>query len=149
MMQPGDDKVVAERLVEVLSRKRSGKPVPAAPAANITGRWDVEVTFFSSKSQHTLTLEQNGNQLRGSHKGDFSLQDVFGAIESDQIKLQSADHKPGDSITFTFSGSLSGDTFSGPVYMGEYLNAKFTAKRHTYPDRRGTILIPGGPPLAN
>ena len=112
-------------------------------------RWDVEVAFFSSKSQHTLTLEQNGARLHGSHKGDFSLRDVFGTIEGDQIKLQSTDSKPGDSITFTFSGSLSDDTFSGPVYMGEYLNAKFTAKRHMYPERRGTILLPGGPPLAN
>ena len=149
MMQPGDDKVVADRLFEVLSRKRSPKPAPAAPAANISGRWDVEVAFFSSKSQHALTLEQDGNRLRGSHKGDFSSRDVSGTIEGDQIKLQSTDYKPGDSITFTFSGSLSGDTFSGPVYMGEYLNAKFTATRHTYPERRGTILIPGGPPLAN
>jgi seryl-tRNA(Sec) selenium transferase len=149
MMQPGDDKVVAERLFEVLSRNRSPKPAPTAPAGNISGRWDVEVAFFSSKSQHTLTLEQNGNRLLGSHKGDFSVRDVFGTIEGDQIKLQSTDYRPGDSITFTFSGSLSGDTFSGPVYMGEYLNAKFTARRHTYPDRRGNILIPGGPPLAN
>jgi len=149
MMQPGDDKVVAERLFEVLSRKRSPKPAPAAPVTDISGRWDVELAFFSSKSQHTLTLQQNGNRLQGTHKGDFSVRDVFGTIEGDQIKLQSTDSKPGDSITFTFSGSLAGETFSGPVYMGEYLNAKFTAQRHTYPERRGTILIPGGPPLAN
>jgi hypothetical protein len=121
----------------------------AAPVSNISGRWDVELAFFSSKSRHTLTLEQNGNRLYGSHKGDFSVRDVFGTIEGDQIKLQSTDSKPGDSITFTFLGALAGDTFSGPVYMGEYLNAKFTAQRHTYPERRGTILIPGGPPLAN
>jgi seryl-tRNA(Sec) selenium transferase len=149
MMQPGDDKVVAERLFEVLSRKRSPKPAPAAPAADLSGRWDVEVEFFSSKSQHTLSLEQKGNQLSGLHKGDFSVRDVFGLIEGNQIKLQSTDSRPGDVIPFTFSGSLSGDTFSGPVYMGEYLNAKFMAKRHTYPDRRRPILIPGGPPLAN
>ena len=140
MMQPGDDKVVAQRLFEVLSRKRSPKPAPAAPAADLSGRWDVEVAFFSSKSQHTLTLEQNGNRLRGSHKGDFSVRDVFGTIEGDQIRLQSTDSKPGDSITFTFSGALAGEQFSGPVYMGEYLNAKFTAKRHTYPDPRRTTF---------
>src|SRR5207244_2971917 len=99
MMQPGDDKVVAERLFEVLSRKRSPKPAPAAPAGNIGGRWDVEVAFFSSKSQHTLTLEQNGSVLHGSHKGDFSSRDMFGTIEGDQIKLQSTDSKPGDTIT--------------------------------------------------
>ena len=149
MMQPGDDKVVADRLFEVLSRKRSPKPAPAAPAGNISGRWDVEVAFFSSKSTHTLTLEQDGNQLRGSHRGDFSTREIFGTIEGDQIKLQSSDFKPGDAITFTFAGALSGETISGPVYLGEYLKANFTAKRHAYSERRGNILIPGGPPLAN
>jgi seryl-tRNA(Sec) selenium transferase len=149
MMQPGDDKVVAERLFEVLSRKRSPKAAPAAPAGNISGRWDVEVAFFSSKSTHTLTLEQDGNQLRGSHKGDFSTREIFGTIEGDQVKLQSTEYRPGDAITFTFAGSLAGETISGPVYLGEYLKANFTAKRHPYSERHGNILIPGGPPLAN
>jgi hypothetical protein len=149
MMQPGDDKVVAERLHQVLSRKRSPKPAPAAPATNLSGRWDVEVSFFSSKSHHSLMLEQNGNRITGSHKGDFSVRDVFGAIEGSQVKLQSTDSKPGDTITFTFAGSVSGEEISGPVYMGEYLNAKFTARRHSYPEQRRNILIPGGPPLAN
>lgn len=149
MMQPGDDRVVADRLFEVLSRKRDPKPAPPAPAANLSGRWDVEVTYFSSKSHHTLTLEQNGNLLQGSHQGDFSVRDVHGTIEGDQIRLQSTDAKPGDVITFTFAGAYAGDGFSGPVYMGEYLNANFTARRRPFPQRRGRIMIPGGPPLAN
>ena len=149
MMQPGDDKTVADRLFGVLSRKRSPKPAMTAPATNLSGRWDVNIEFFSSKSQHTLTLEQDGNQLKGSHKGDFSVRDVFGTIDGSEIRLQSVERIPGDSITFTFAGSLSGESISGPVYMGEYLNAKFTAKRHVYPVSRGSITIPGGPPLAN
>ncbi|MCC6345334.1 MAG: aminotransferase class V-fold PLP-dependent enzyme [Bryobacterales bacterium] len=149
MMQPGDDRVVADRLFEVLSRKRDPKPAPPAPAANLSGRWDVEVTYFSSKSHHTLTLEQNGNLLQGSHQGDFSVRDVHGTIEGDQVRLQSTDAKPGDVITFTFAGAYAGDGFSGPLYMGEYLNANFTARRRPFPQRRGRIMIPGGPPLAN
>jgi uncharacterized pyridoxal phosphate-dependent enzyme len=150
MMQPGDDKVVADRIHGILSQKRSPKPAPPAPAGNISGRWDVNLEFFSSKSQHSFTLEQDGNKLQGTHKGDFSVRDIYGTIEGDQIKLQSNERVPGDAITFTFAGNLSGDTFSGPVFMGEYLNAKFTAKRHAYPaNRGGRIVIPGGPPLAN
>ena len=37
----------------------------------------------------------------------------------------------------------------GKVYMGEYLKANFTARRHVYPANRRPILVPGGPPLAN
>ncbi len=149
MMQPGDDKIVADRLFGVLSQKRSPKPAMSAPAGNLSGQWDVQVEFFSSQSQHTLMLEQVGNRLQGSHKGDFSVREVFGTIVGDQVKLRSTMNAPGDSITFTFAGTLAGDAISGPVYMGEYLNAKFTAKRHAFPATRSTIMIPGGPPLAN
>ena len=59
------------------------------PVTNLSGRWDVDVEFFSSKSRHTLMLEQNGNQLQGTHKGDFTVRDLFGTIEGDQVKLRS------------------------------------------------------------
>jgi seryl-tRNA(Sec) selenium transferase len=149
MMQPGDDKIVANRLFEILAQKRDPKPTLAPPSFNISGRWDVNIEFFSSKSQHSLILEQEGNLLHGVHRGDFSVRDVFGTIEGNSVKLQSSERIPGDSITFTFAGAISGDTISGPIYMGEYLNAKFTAQRHSYPTTWARILIPGGPPLAN
>jgi L-seryl-tRNA(Ser) seleniumtransferase len=149
MMRPGDDKIVGDRIYGVLSQKRSPKPAPSAPVANLSGRWDVNVEFFSSQSQHTLFLEQDGNRIQGSHKGDFSVRDVYGTIEGDQVKLRSTTNERGDSVSFTFAGAVSGDAMSGPIHMGEYLTAKFTAKRHSYPTTRGPILVPGGPPLAN
>ena len=54
-------------------------------------------------------------------------------IEGNEVKLRSVERRPGSSVTFIFSGTVSGDTMSGPIHMGEYLNAKFTAKRHNYP----------------
>jgi seryl-tRNA(Sec) selenium transferase len=151
MMKAEDVKTVADRLHAVLSAKRS--PAPAAtpaPAANLTGRWDVSIEFFSSKSQHTLYLTQDGNRIQGYHKGEFSTRDVFGTIGGDHVKLRSQLSQPGDSVGFIFGGTLANDTLSGTIYMGEYLNAKFTAKRYTYPAGPGTaIRIPTGPPLAN
>ncbi len=69
----------------------------------------------------------------------------------DEVRLRAtgAERGTGDSVNFLFAGTVSGETFAGPLYMGEYLNAKFTARRHSYPVSRGTILVPGGPPLAN
>jgi L-seryl-tRNA(Ser) seleniumtransferase len=150
MMQPGDDKIVADRIYSVLSRKRPAKPqtTMAAAGANLTGHWDVEIEFFSSKSQHALFIEQDGNWIKGAHRGDFTTRDVIGQIESNDVRLRSSERRPGDNVTFTFAGTISGNTISGPVYMGEYLNAKFTARRHAYPDSRTTIRIPSGPPLA-
>src|SRR6266404_6291368 len=90
MMQPGDDKIVADRIYGVLAQKRSPKsPHVPPPAANLSGRWDVSVDFFSSKSQHTLLIEQDGNRIQGSHKGDFSVRDLYGTIEGEQVRLRS------------------------------------------------------------
>jgi len=151
MMQPGDDKIVADRIHEVLSIKRSPRPEPAAPETNLSGRWDVNVEFFSSKGHHLLFLQQDGGRVNGSHKSDFSVRDVQGTIEGGQIKLRSntAERGSGDSIPYIFAGTGSGDAFSGTLYMGEYLNAKFTATRRPYAAGSSAIVLPGGPPLAN
>ncbi|CAN5382427.1 hypothetical protein BH23BAC1_BH23BAC1_05250 [soil metagenome] len=148
-MQPGNDKVVAERIYGILSQKRSPKSnTLKPPAAKVNGKWDVELQFFSSKSQHTLFLEQDGNWIQGSHKGDFSTRNLVGMIEGDQVKLRSVDRYPADSITFIFSGNVANDAISGSVYMGEYLTAQFTAKRNTSQSDKKLIMVPGGPPLA-
>jgi D-glucosaminate-6-phosphate ammonia-lyase len=149
MMQPGDDKIVAERLYDVLSAKRSPRSTDmTAPSTNVSGRWDVDIEFFSSHSRHTLFIEQDGNWIRGSHQGDFTVRDMVGMIEGNEVKLRSIERRPGASVTFIFSGTVSGDTMSGPIHMGEYLNAKFTAKRHAYSTERTRIVVPKGPPLA-
>jgi seryl-tRNA(Sec) selenium transferase len=148
-MQPGEDKIVADRLHAVLTRKRAPKPAEMpAPSGNLTGHWDVDVEFFSSRSRHTLFIEQDGNWIQGSHKGDFSVRDLAGMIEGDHVTLRSVDRRPGDSVPFIFSGTVSDGAISGPIHMGEYLTAKFTARRHTYPAARARILVPGGPPIA-
>ncbi len=148
-MQPGHDKVVGARLHEVLSRKRDPKPATLeAPAANISGRWDADVEFFSSTSKHSLYMEQDGNWITGSHKGEFTVRDMRGTIEGNTVKLRSVDRHPADSITFIFSGELAGDVITGSIYMGEYRTANFIAKRNNNKSPHEKIVVPGGPPLA-
>jgi hypothetical protein len=51
-MQPGNDKIVADRIYDFLSQKRSPKSASMpAPAATISGRWDATIEFFSSKKR--------------------------------------------------------------------------------------------------
>jgi D-glucosaminate-6-phosphate ammonia-lyase len=148
-MQPGEDKIVADRLHSVLSRKRTPRSTAMpSPAANISGRWDVDVEFFSSRSQHALYIEQDGNWIQGSHKGDFSVREMVGMIEGDKVTLRSVDRRPGNSVTFIFAGLLANGVISGTIHLGEYLTANFNARRHAYSATRTRIQVPGGPPLA-
>jgi hypothetical protein len=64
------------------------------------------------------------------------------------VKLRSVDRHTADSITFTFSGTLSNDIITGNIHMGEYRTASFTAKRSKKKGMRKSILVPSGPPLA-
>lgn len=148
-MRPGNAKTVADRLYGIFSQKRSPRSDKMKPAkVNVTGHWEVEMEFFTSKSTHFMFLEQDGNWIKGTHKSDFATQEIAGMIEGEEVKLRSNYRIPGDSINYWFSAKASDDALSGSVFLGEYLTAKFTAKRAAYKAEQKRIVIPGGPPLA-
>jgi L-seryl-tRNA(Ser) seleniumtransferase len=130
MMSPGDEKVVAERLFAVLSKPpRVEEKPPAAPAADLSGTWHVRIQYAASVSTHRLDIRQRGNDLDGTHQGDFVSRDLRGTIDGDAVRIRSS-WEHGDSVNYTFTGRVSGDEMAGELNMGEYLDARFTAKRH-------------------
>jgi hypothetical protein len=153
-MQLGEDRIVADRLYEVLSRKHEKPKGMSAPLVNISGRWDVDIEFFCSKGRHTLFLEQDGNFVSGSHQGNFSTREMYGMVDGNQIKLVSNDRPAlGNNVPFNFHGTATNNKMEGGIYMGEYLRANgFTATRVTPPTNPATnqpIRIPQGQPLSS
>jgi L-seryl-tRNA(Ser) seleniumtransferase len=136
MMAPGDEKVVAERLFAVLSQPPHVEEKPkAAPAADLTGPWDVRIEYAASVSTHTQHLRQRGNDLDGTHQGDFLSRDLRGTIDGGAVRIRSA-YNHGDELNYTFTGTLKGDEMAGELDLGEYLGARWTAKRHVPPAPR-------------
>jgi seryl-tRNA(Sec) selenium transferase len=148
-MQPGEDKIVGDKIFELLSKKRSPKAETAmkAPSSKIGGRWDLEIDYFSSKSDHILYLEQDGNWLKGIHKTDFSVREVSGSIEGNEVKFLSPGRRP--AVSYTFSGTISGNSISGKIDMGEFLTADFTGKKNTKDPDKIPIVFPEGRPMGN
>ncbi len=135
MMQPGDEKVVADRIYQVLSAKHPPRQIetPAQPSANLSGRWAVEIQYAASATTHTLHLIQNGNRLEGTHQGDFLTRDISGTIAGDAVSLASSiTERHGDALTYRFTGTVTGDAMSGSLSLGEYLSATWTARRHVF-----------------
>jgi len=147
-MQAGEEKIIADRLHEVLSKKRQPKPEMSAPSANLNGIWDVSIEFFSSTSQHSFNIIQDGNWFSGTHKADFDTRNLTGTIDGSQIKFESTIRIVADNINYLFQGAVNGDSMSGDIHLGEYRTAKFTATRNGAKPARKRIQIPGGPPLA-
>jgi L-seryl-tRNA(Ser) seleniumtransferase len=142
MMMPDDVKIVADRLHEILSAKRPAwKPeVSSTPAADLTGRWDVHIEFAAGSSEHTFHVKQQGNQLVGTHQGDFVARDFSGSISDSDVRIASnVGEVHGAALSYTFTGRLEGDKMSGGLNMGEYLGAKWTATRHAFGRGQGDI----------
>jgi len=135
MMQPGEDKIVADRIHAVLTAAPRSKLVKDTrpPAADLSGQWDVNIDFAAASSTHTLFLRQDGGRIEGTHQGDYIPRDVAGAISGDSVELTSrVGEQHGAALTFKFSGRVSGDSMSGDLDMDEYLKAKWTATRHAF-----------------
>ena len=131
-MAPGDDKIVADRVSQILSVKRTLKPAepPKSPAGSVSGHWKVDIQFAASKSTHTLDLVQDGGRVKGTHQGNFRARDLTGTIDGDTVAFATRlAESRGENLGFRFSGKLTGDAMSGSIDMGEYLTATFTARR--------------------
>ena len=136
MMAPGEEKIVADRIRVVLSNPPKQETVqPKSPAADLSGRWDVRIEYFASVSNHVLHLRQQGERIEGTHQGDFVSRDLGGTIDGDQIRIVSSYNGNGDSLPYQFTGKAAGDEITGTLEMGEYLGARWTAKRHQFRTR--------------
>ncbi|WP_421809183.1 aminotransferase class V-fold PLP-dependent enzyme [Flagellimonas sp.] len=148
-MRPGNAKVVADRLYDFLSQKR--EPISdemVSPSEDISGHWEADVKYFTSNSTHKFYLEQDGNWISGTHTSENGSQDMIGMIEGDEVVLRSSFRIPGNGVNFWFIGKISNGELSGSVFLGEYLTAKFSAKKVSYRQNRKKLNVPGGPPLA-
>ena len=62
----------------------------------------------------------------------------MGQMEGNRVRLSSSySERHGDSLQFEFTGQLTGDQITGTLSMGEYLDAKWVARRHVSRGRRG------------
>lgn len=131
MMRDGDERIVADRLVEVLKTVRgAAAKAPAPPAADLTGRWVVDIKYAAGTGRHTLHLVQREGRIEGTHQGEFLARDINGAIDGDSVTLASTiTERHGDSLRYRFTGRVQGDTMSGELDLGEYLDATWTARR--------------------
>jgi hypothetical protein len=97
----------------------------------------VKVEYAAGTSNHALNLRQRGNEIDGSHRGDFLSRDLTGTIDGDNVRIRSFfSEQIGDSIAYTFTGKVAGEEMGGSLDMGEYLGGKWSARRRSA-GRRG------------
>jgi D-glucosaminate-6-phosphate ammonia-lyase len=135
-LAPGDERIVADRLYAVLSSPRAAKrsEPPKQPVADLSGVWDLHIEYAASTGEHSWSLQQQDGRIQGVHRGEFVARDLTGVIDGDAVQLRSIlpEETIGNALNFTFNGKITSDTMSGDLEMGEYLSARWSAKRHRY-----------------
>jgi L-seryl-tRNA(Ser) seleniumtransferase len=133
-MGPGEEKIVADRLHEILSARHTLAAVesPKPPEGNISGDWDVTIQYEASVGTHRLTIKQEATgQVSGTHKGEFLERPLTGSVNGTAVTLRSSvpERTIGNALSYTFSGTAANGQMSGDLDMGEYMKAKWTAKK--------------------
>jgi len=129
MMDAGEDKIIADRLVEVLQNPPDRKKVSKPPAADLSGRWDVHLDFLNATGKHSFTLEQDAGSIQGTHHGEYIARDLTGSISGNEVVIRSA-YQKGVRLSYDFRGVLRGHAISTDVVLGEYGAARWKAHRH-------------------
>jgi uncharacterized pyridoxal phosphate-dependent enzyme len=130
-IREGDQVLAGRRIAEVLrgAPKRTSTPAPAAPAFEISGRWEVDVKYSRGSARHRLTLVATGNRIDGTHIGRRLEGVLSGTLDGTRIRMRSSLPIQGTRLSYRFDGTVTGQTMEGTVALGEYGTAQWSARR--------------------
>jgi len=134
MLMPGDEKTIAGKLHGLLAAPPAMPATPSQmpPSTSVAGQWDLHLDFGRGSAVHALVLEQDGNKLLGTHRGEFDGGNLTGTISGNQLRFRSNIATIGSRLSFDFTATVEGGQLKGTVNLGEYGQANFTAIRHKY-----------------
>lgn len=131
MMAAGEERIVADAIYDAFTHPghHENPVIPQGSPAAVAGNWAVAIQYKRGVGEQQFVLTQEGNKLTGSQTGANYNASLSGVVHADQVELRSAMPIPGNAIHWTFRGSISGNSISGTVNMGEYGDATWSAIR--------------------
>ena len=129
MMQEHDAKIIADAIYEGLTKPAaySDPVVPQGTAAEVSGAWLNTVTYSLGQGEQHFLLTQSGNEITGTLQGEIYAAPLKGTVHGSEVKLNGTMAASGYSITWHFSGTVTGSMMSGKVNLGEYGEAMWKA----------------------
>jgi uncharacterized pyridoxal phosphate-dependent enzyme len=129
MMEKGDAEIAASRLREVLSNRTEAQVAPdkAIPLADVAGTWEIHTEYTLGESTHSVVLEQEGSDLKGSYRSQFSWTEVEGHVCGDQVEFHTVLGLQSNRVRYVYTGRVEGACMSGTVDLDEFGSATWTA----------------------
>jgi len=134
-MKPEHPPMVARRLAELFREASNApaRPAPAPPRVDLTGAWEADLKFVSGATRHTLVFSPprggGGNKIAGTQIGRSTRGPLSGKLAGDQVQFRGTLVVEGMRLQYSFSGTVTGDSMTGDVELGEFGRGTWTARR--------------------
>lgn len=110
---------------------------PAEPVApvqpqvrDLSGNWILTVQSQFGAEDSQMTVQQTGNQLSGTIKGQAGTVPYTGAIDGDAVTFSFTLRSRGMQLKIDQAGTLEGDSvIKGKSRIGEFAEGTFSAKK--------------------
>ncbi len=95
----------------------------------LNGNWKIGIKFLWGEARHSVQLAQNGQELKGRYRSQYSEQEVRGRVVDDRVEMEVGIYYQGVGTTYRFRGKCEGEVLRGEVELGEYGTATWEAER--------------------
>lgn len=106
------------------------RAMTAEEPITIAGRWDITIQFVHGEGNYTAFLEQTGEKLHGTYRGQFTEGTLDGTVHGKNIRFRGHLRIEGTALIYTYSGTVEGDQMRGEVDLDEYGEARWVARKH-------------------
>ena len=92
-----------------------GVAVRAADNAKVAGTWEMTMEGRQGTVTNTLTIEQDGDKIKGTMKTQRGETPFEGTIKGKEISFTITRQTPNGEVKQEFSGTVDGDSIKGKV----------------------------------
>jgi len=117
--EPGQAAEVGRAVAVVLNAARAtAVESAAAPAADLSGEWEVRVQFLHGERRHRVTLRQQGSALAGDqHSAQFDGA-VAGSLLANRVRMTFSTRYEGAIISYQLDGEVADGRMGGKAVLG-------------------------------
>jgi hypothetical protein len=103
----------------------------ALQAANVSGKWQVQVEGYGAPRTQKFELKQSGDALTGVYAGKFGESKVTGTVNDGAVEFEMRVIEDERIVTVHYTGTATDDGLKGTVTFGDLGKGTWVASRWT------------------
>ena len=89
--------------------------IAADEAVRVAGVWELSMEGRQGAFTQTMTIEQNGDKIKGALKGPRAEAPLEGTVKGNKISFTVKRDTPRGEVTLEYTGTVDGDSMKGTL----------------------------------